>query len=126
MSEILSFEFVVSVAAQEVIGTLLALAVAYLLRAAWKKHRFGGWRVTVIKPDGDIGTVRPIGEQKTEEILDDITTMSVYLKGLVSPYGWLTIDLVTEGQELGALKIDKASKKITVDLSVDGVVKKSR
>lgn len=127
MSEVFSIDLVINVAAQEVIGTLLAIVVAFVLRMAWKKSRFSGWTVTVIKPDGEVGTNRPIGEKKIEEILDDMTTMSVYLKGLVSPYGWLVIDLVVDGPKMGVLDINKRSKTITtIDLTSDGVLKESR
>jgi len=126
MSNVLTLDFAINVAAQEVLGTALTIIALHLINNAWKNHRFGGWTVKVIKPNGDLGTIRPIGIKKAEEILDDLTTMSVFLKGLASPYGWLVIDLVTEGLEMGVLSIDKSQKTIFVDLSVDGCVKPSK
>ncbi|MBD3366411.1 hypothetical protein GF360_03695 [candidate division WWE3 bacterium] len=123
MSTILTVDFILSTISQEVVGTLFAVALAALANFLWKKHRFGGWTVKVIRPDGSVGTIRPVGRKKMEEVLDDLTTMSVFLKGLVSPYGWLTIDLVTEGREMDVLEIDHSSKQISVDLTVEGCVK---
>lgn len=122
MDEILKLNFVLNVGAQEILGTLFALALAAAVGKFWKDRHFAGWSVTVIGPDGQVATERNIGRKKMELLLDDDSDLSVFVKGLASPFGWLAIDLVEKGREMGALVVDKSAKKITIDLSVPGVL----
>ena len=122
--EVFTQEFFVSTSAQEAVGALLTLALFFIGQKLWKERKFGGWTVEVNDINGQHVMSRPVGTKKTEEILDDLSTLSVFLKGLVSPFGWLKIDLVTKGVELGALKIDNTKKQFVIDLSIEGVLSK--
>lgn len=122
MNEIFTLDFVVGSVAQEVVGSLFAFVLLWGAYVLSKKHRFDGWTVEILNRNGQHVLSRKVGMQKAEAIFDDESDMSVYLKGLCSPYGWLAIDLVTDGPKKGALEIDRSAKQIRIDLSKPGVL----
>lgn len=88
---------------------LLSLIVAELL-VSWlygeqiqpriKKLKWGGWSAELSNPAwGDFRPIRIISPQKAEQIFTDDSELSVYLKGLISPYGQVSVDLVQERRE---------------------------
>ena len=100
------------------IGVLAGLAFAHLYREREDRKKFGGWQVIVIK-DGAEEVNRAISVAKAKEILEEPAEKSVFLKGVVSPYGWIKCDLIKHGKELGVLDEDYAQRRITINLDRD-------
>lgn len=97
------------------IGVLLGLAFAHFYQERRERQKYGGWHVLVFK-DGEEKVNRPIPVAKAKEIPLETPELSVFLKGVASPYGWINCDLVVKGKELGLLKIDKTRRRIVIDL----------
>ena len=105
------------------LGSLITVGVATVVFLA-RKSKFSGWTVEVRRGE-EILCCRPVGRRKTEEILDDSSTLSVYLKGLVSPFGWLNEDLLSQkAADSGLFRTQYANKKWVVDLSKNPQKKK--
>ncbi len=50
--------------------------------------------------------------------MDDKGEFSIYVKGIISPYAWLNIDIASEeAEKIRLVKIDPSKKIIIVDLS---------
>ena len=102
---------------QGAIGALIALAFGRGVVERLKERRFGGWMV-IVRHGADELCRRPVGTKKAEEVLDDESSLSVFLKGVASPFGWLTIDLVSpEAAERGLLKVDHTQRRWVIDLA---------
>lgn len=82
---------------------------AVLIWNRYKVFRFGGWHVS-IRQDGKEIARRDISARKAEIVLDDDADLSVFIKGVVSPYGWLNTDV------LNLIMVSKSLKMIDVDL----------
>jgi hypothetical protein len=77
---------------------------------------WGGWSVKVIKNNISVVS-RDISPSSCKRILSDETELSVYLKGIISPYEWLKIDIVSPVViKAGVLITNKKQKIITVNL----------
>ncbi len=94
-----------------VVGILFAMSVRKLI----EQWRYGNWRVIVTKEGVEL-VDRAISPRKAHEILEETADLSVYLKGVVSPYGWITRDLIEDGEKLGLLLIDKENRRYTINL----------
>jgi hypothetical protein len=93
------------------IGTFLFSAYTALqFRQGYK-----GWKVIILK-DGQVLLRRPIGMRKAKEIADDPADLSVFLKGTVSPYAMIGVELPYQGQEIGLLRIDRETREYIIDL----------
>ena len=99
----------------ELVVVIAGFIIAKTLLSYYDKRRFGGWRVIVIKNGKQIVN-RPISVRKAKEILDDSADLSVFLKGVASPYGWIKCDIISEGEKIGLLKIDRENRKFFIDL----------
>lgn len=99
------------------IGFIVAYATVKFVEYAFKRRKFGNWTLRVIAPDGSVGTERKVGMKKMEQILDDESDMSVFIKGVTSTFGWLNCDPVVKGREIGLLVVDNRRKLIIVDLT---------
>ncbi len=92
------------------IAALAGFLLAYFIRdRLLNPYRFGGSRL-LVKGGGEVKTDRAIGWRKAQEIAEDISEQSIFLKGVVSPYGWINCDIVQKGKEVGLLTIDKKKK----------------
>jgi len=76
--------------------------------AHWRRWlaRWRRWEVHLEDQDGKTILDREVSTRKAEEILGDDADLNVYLKGLVSPFGVVKVDLVTE--------LDKANDKVII------------
>ena len=88
-----------------------------LLFIGYKQWRWGGWKVILLDSKGDELVERKVSIKKAEEILNDESELSVYLKGICSPYRFLKIDLITKGKELGILDVDRKKQLISINQS---------
>jgi hypothetical protein len=101
--------------AANIVAAFLGVVAAWLIRHGWEKWRFGRWRVVVVQ-DGVTRVDRAISVGKAKEILQEPAELSVFLKGLVSPYDTLHCDIIQEGEKLGLLNKDSARRIYTIDL----------
>lgn len=97
------------------IGVLLGLAFAFFVREYWDRWRYGGWHVLVIK-NGEEKVNRAISVRKAKDILREAADLSVFLKGVASPYGWITCDMTEKGKDCGLYNKDDARRRIVIDL----------
>lgn len=104
-------EFVVSV-----IASAIGFLFARLIVARFEQWRFGGWKIVIVGVDGSEVVRRSIGVAKAKVILDDDADLSVFVKGIASPYGWLNADPVTVGREIGLFRVSVAMREMVVDL----------
>jgi len=95
-----------------VVGVLVAQRIARW----WVEKRFGGWCVHILNGDQEI-LKRRVSAPKVKEILEEPAELSVFLKGLVSPYETLHCDIIEVAQNPGLLTIDRERKQFLVDLS---------
>ena len=79
------------------------------------EHKYGGWHV-IIKKKEEIKVDRAISVRKAKEILNEPADLSVFLKGIVSPYSSLNCDLIKEGECRGLLIRDNVNRQFIVDL----------
>lgn len=96
------------------IGVLLGLAFAHFFQERRDRRRYGGWHVFVLK-NGEECLSRAISVPKAREIFSETADLSVFLKGVASPYGHINCDLLEQGEEHGMLLIDKIQRKIVID-----------
>ena len=102
--------------------SLSYLLVRWLYDGVYKNWRFGGYQLRVIDV-GEAGqsiehTRRKMAAASVERILKDESELSVYIKGVVSPFKYLTMDIASkQAQEKKLLVIDSKSRLITVDLA---------
>jgi hypothetical protein len=94
---------------------VLGILFTQFVRRRSDKRRYGGWHV-IIKEKGEIKVDRAISVRKAKEILDEPTDLSVFLKGIVSPYAKLNCDIIVEGECLGLLIKDNVNRQFIVDL----------
>jgi hypothetical protein len=103
-----------------------SLAIAFILvkiiyEKLYMKWKWGGWRVKICENSTDGGDVlvdRKLSIQAAKRILEDRGEFSIYVKGIVSPYAYLNIDIASdEAEEIGLIQRDIAGQEIVVDLS---------
>lgn len=104
----------------ELIVVVVGVLFAYGIRAGWEKWRYGGWQVRVIRGD-ELILERPISPPKAKEILREPSELSVFLKGVVSPYEFIGCDLIGEGRDMGLLVEDRKNKRFIIDLDKNPV-----
>ncbi len=97
------------------LGVVIGIAFTYLVRRQWEQWRFGRWRVVVVK-GGQVKVDRAISVEKAKQIIREPSELSVFLKGVASPYGWINCDILDEGRKVGLLVEDHAGRVFTVDL----------
>ena len=97
------------------IGVLLGLVFARFVQDGRDRRRYGGWHVVVIK-DGREKVNRDISVRKAKEIFQETADLSVFLKGVASPYGWINCDLIQDGVNRGLLERDDRRRYLTINL----------
>jgi len=104
---------------QNLIASFLAvvfgIAFTQFVRHRWDEHRYGRWYV-IIKNKEEIKVNRAISVRKAKEILDEPADLSVFLKGVVSPYALLNCDIIGKGERLGLLIRDDINRQFIIDL----------
>ena len=78
------------------------LVVRLIYDEWWKKIRWGHWKL-IIKEGGEIKTERELSHLFGERIRTDENEFSVYVKGVVSPYARLNVDVCSERAEKSGL-----------------------
>lgn len=91
------------------LSDVIVVLFAVLVWNRYKAYRFGGWHISIRQGGKEIAR-RAVSARKIEQILDEPSDMSVFVKGVVSPYGWLNTDV------LDLIVVCKSLKLIEVDL----------
>ena len=112
------WSFIIAIS-QNLIASFLAvvfgIAFTQFVLRRWDEHRYGRWHV-IIKKKEEIKVNRAISVRKAKEILDEPADLSVFLKGVISPYALLNCDIIEEGERLGLLIRDNINRQFIVDL----------
>ena len=87
------FEFIFQTLLGEVIVVIAGFILAKAILEKRDNRRFGGWRILVRDKSTELVN-RPISVRKVKEILDDSADLSVFVKGVASPYCWIKCDIV--------------------------------
>ncbi len=88
-------------------------------------RRYGGWTVT-LTINGKTILTRKVSTNKARECLEDESEKAVFLKGIISPYGRLTCDIIEEGLKNSLLEEDKRSREWIIHLNHPGFELESR
>ena len=100
---------------------LFKIFIGYIIarltyEGVFKQWRYGGWTL-LVRRDGRELTHRELSPQLAENVTKNDNDLSVYVKGVVSSYEWLRMDICSpESRDRGLLRVDKKARTITVDL----------
>lgn len=97
------------------LAVVLGIGFTYFVRRRRDERQFGGWRVIVWK-QGIKEVDRAISVGKAKEILLEPSELSVFLKGVASPYGWINCDILQKGVTEKLFVRDDAKRLLTIDL----------
>lgn len=109
------WEWILSGLVQNFVWMIVAILFVQFGQRAYDGIRYGGWRV-IVQKDGKDLMVREISPGKVKEILGESSEMSVYIKGVTSPYGWINCDILTMGKDIGLFLQDDESRRLVIDL----------
>ncbi len=98
-----------------VLVVVFGIAFTQFVRDRLDELHYGRWHV-IIKNKEEIKLNRAISVRKAKEILDEPADLSVFLKGVASPYAFLNCDIVEVGERLGLLTRDNINRQFIVDL----------
>lgn len=79
------------------------------------KLKWGG-REVIVKNDQKVLVNRTLSPEVARRIETDATDFSVYIKGVVSPFAWLTVDVSSDKAESLGL-VCRDGKRVTIDIS---------
>lgn len=107
--------WVVSGLVQNFTWMMIAIFFAQFVQRIYDAWKYGKWQVIVIK-NGEVVMERVISSRKVKDILTEPSDMSVFVKGVASPYGWINCDVLTTGREKGLFLQDDVSRRLVLDL----------
>lgn len=99
----------------EVIVVVIGVLAAQVLKRWWDEWRYGRW-CAIVRRGGAELVKRAVSAGKAKEVLGEPAELSVFLKGLVSPYDTLHCDILEMDQQPGLLVIDRKTRRFVVDL----------
>lgn len=109
------WEWIISGLVQNFVWVIVAIAFVQFVQRAYDGVRYGRWKV-IVRENGKDRMMRNISPGKVKEILGESSEMSVYIKGVTSPYGWINCDILTEGKEIGLFTQDDENRRLIVNL----------
>ena len=104
----------------DVIKFIVALVtVKFFYEKLYLENRWGGWKVIILDNHQVKVLERNLSPLVAKRIFDDLGDFSIYLKGIISPYGFLNkIDISSQkAVDIGLLMRNNLEKKIIIDLS---------
>lgn len=107
--------FVLDTLIEETLGVLIGIFLFDKIKNAWIEKKYGGWHV-IIRKNGEEKVDRPVSAKKAKDILEEPADKVVFLKGVASPYGIITCDLLDEGTKKEVFVQDEENKKFIIDL----------
>ncbi|MGV6817451.1 MAG: hypothetical protein ACWA44_09335 [Thiotrichales bacterium] len=88
----------------------------YLYEGVYKRWRYGGWSLSIYKGEEKL-VQREISAPLAEKLLD-LNELSVYIKGVVSPYTRLNTDIASkEATDSGLMVIDRKQRQYVVNIA---------
>ncbi len=94
------------------------IIIKFFYETIYMKKRWGGWKVIILDENEKEVLERELSAIVAKRILGDLGDFSIYLKGIVSPYGFLNIDISSQKAiDLGLINQDESEKKIVINLS---------
>jgi len=102
------------------IGSLLGAFLLYKVIYEWFyiDWKWGYWNVHIVDESGEEVVNRPISTQAAKRIFDDQGDFATYIKGIISPYAQINIDIVSQkAKDIGLIEVDTLRKDINIDLS---------
>lgn len=109
--------FIVQQLLAELIVVVAGVLVANSILKWHKERRYGDWHALILAQDGQQLLRRQLSANTAERVLNDEAELSVFLKGLVSPYGYIHCDLVTEGKVNQVYEEDVTNRCMTIRIS---------
>ncbi len=88
----------------EIIVVVVGVFVAQFIRRTWDEWRYGRW-IAIVRRNNEDLVRRKVSAGKAKEILGEPSDLSVFLKGLVSPYDTLHCDIIEVDKQPGLLLI---------------------
>lgn len=99
----------------ELVIIIVGVLFANFIWRAIERLRYGNWQVVITRAGQQI-VAREVSPRKVREILEEPADLVTFLKGVVSPYAWITCDLITEGQQRKLLVVDHSERRFLIDL----------
>lgn len=96
-------------------GVVIGILVVQRVQAWWCRRQYGGWKV-VVRNKGNECVRRSVSHEKAREVLNEEADLSVFLKGVVNPYGRINCDLVSTGIDRGLLVLDREKREFIINL----------
>ena len=94
-----------------ILSSALGVVVAYLVGKLYFDRCYAGWHVRLLQGK-ELKLDRPISPRKAREIYDEPADLSVFLKGVASPYGYIQCDIIQDGERLGLLKVAETRRDL--------------
>lgn len=108
-------EWILSGLVQNFVWTIIAIFFVQLVQKGYENWRYGRWHVQVLSM-GKVVVDREVSPGKIKEIFAEPAEMSVFVKGVASPYGWIKCDLLTTGREIGLFLVRPQKRLLMIDL----------
>jgi len=115
MSFDIIWEWVLSGLVQNFVWVIVAILFVQFGQRAYENRKYGNWRV-IVHHKGINRVDREISPGKVKEILSEPAEMSVFVKGVASPYGWINCDVLTEGKRIGLFVEKPEERRLLIDL----------
>lgn len=110
----------------EILIVIGGYIIGHIVVTKYKENKFGNWHAFLLKEDDEIILDRPLSPATAERVIEDEAELNVYLKGLISPFGIVNCDLVTELEKPNPnlIVVDHDARKIIVHLVEPGITPK--
>lgn len=109
---ITTWNFIVETLLAEFVVVVFGVLIVQQGQEWLDKKRYSGWRVVVLKK-GEIIVEREVSYKKLKAIQEEPADLSVYLKGIISPYTWAGVDIIAHKD---LVQVDAEKKTYLIDL----------
>ena len=112
----------------EIIIVIAGYVIGHFVVTKIKNNMYGRWHAYLRNEDGDVILDRPLSPATAERVIEDQAELNVYLKGLISPFGTVNCDLVTELEKPNSslIALDRDAREIIVHLVEPGITPKNK
>lgn len=94
-----------------ILSSAVGVLVGFAIRRFYYDRCYAGWHVLLIQ-EKEVKLNRPISPRKAREIYEEPADLSVFLKGVASPYGYVQCDIIQDGERLGLLKVEETREDL--------------
>ena len=113
-----TLRFIVNSLLQELVVVVFGVLIAQQIYNRWVDWQYGGWQVIILEKGEEI-LKRDVSPHKAKEVLGEPADLAVFLKGVVSPYGWINCDILAQGKDVGLFKLineGRLNRRFVIDL----------